>query len=165
MRQWRKWFRLTWGDRALLLGTWFVLISIRFGLRVLSFRRLMRLLHQPAAALPISTPAKKSYQAPTLAQLPGRQGQRVSVERIIWAVEVSSRYMPGGVKCLARALTTQLLMRRQGYVPKLQIGVAKAQDGQLEAHAWVEYQGKVAIGYLKDLPRFVPLPSVEGIRL
>ncbi len=73
--------------------------------------------------------------------------------------------MPGGAKCLARALTTQVLLNRQGYLPDLRIGVAKATAGQLEAHAWVEYQGRIVIGQLNDLSRYLPLPSFEGVKL
>jgi hypothetical protein len=73
--------------------------------------------------------------------------------------------MPGGAKCLARALTTQVLLNRQGYLPDLRIGVAKATAGQLEAHAWIEYQGQVVMGHLNDLARYLPLPSLEGVKL
>ncbi len=67
--------------------------------------------------------------------------------------------MPGQVKCLARALTTQVIIRRQGYTPDLRIGVAKDEANRLEAHAWLELQGYVVIGLLPDLNRFVPMPS------
>ena len=69
--------------------------------------------------------------------------------------------MPGNVKCLARALTTEVLMNRSGYTPELRIGIAQSKTGKLEAHAWIESQGKVLIGQLEDLTRFqiLPLPS------
>lgn len=88
----------------------------------------------------------------------------VTVGKIIWTVNAASRYMPG-VKCLARALTTQVIMSRHGLSGQLRIGVAKTERGKLEAHAWVEYQGRVAIGNLQDLSRFIPLPSLEGVIL
>jgi hypothetical protein len=56
-------------------------------------------------------------------------------------------------------------MTRHGFSPQLRIGVAKGETGKLEAHAWIESQGKIVIGYLKDLSRFTPLPSLEGERL
>jgi hypothetical protein len=87
-----------------------------------------------------------------------------SVRKIIWAVEISSRWMPGGAKCLARALTTQVLLNQCGYTPNLRIGVAKSVNGTLEAHAWIEYQGHVVMGNLRDLSRFIPLPSLEGFK-
>ena len=87
----------------------------------------------------------------------------VSVGKIVWTVNAASRYMPG-VMCLARALTTQVIMSRHGLSPQLRIGVAKTERGKLEAHAWVEYQGRVAIGGLSNLSKFVPLPSLEAER-
>jgi len=90
---------------------------------------------------------------------------QVDLGKIVWAVNIATRYTPGGAKCLARALTTQVLMNSYGDLVELRIGVAKGDGGKLEAHAWVEYQGRVAIGYLSDLSRYIPLPSLEGVRL
>jgi hypothetical protein len=69
--------------------------------------------------------------------------------------------MPGHVKCLARALTTKTLMKQHGYTAELRIGVMRSQAGQLEAHAWIEYQGEVIIGQLHNLVEFTPLPSLR----
>lgn len=88
----------------------------------------------------------------------------LSVGKIVWAIDTGTRYMPGGVKCLARALVAQTLMKQHGHPAQLRIGVAKGETGELEAHAWVEHRGKVAIGYLSDLQRYVPMPSY-GSRL
>ena len=165
MKSLHKFWLLSWDDRILFLTAWVILSCLRLGLWLLPFRLLMRLLSiQPhhAIASPFN---RKKYAAPVLSMLDKSDDCQVSVEIITWAVETASRYTPGGVKCLARALTTQLLMKRYGYVPTLQIGVAKGKDGKLEAHAWIEHQGKVAIGNLADLSRFVPLPSLEGVKL
>jgi len=35
-------------------------------------------------------------------------------------------------------------------------------QGQLQAHAWVESQGRIVSGGLKDLWRYTPLPLLEG---
>jgi Transglutaminase-like superfamily len=90
---------------------------------------------------------------------------QVSLGNIIACVNLSTRYMPGGAKCLARALTTQVLMHRYSHLGELRIGVSKSTTGSLEAHAWIEHQGQVIIGNLEDLPRFIPLPSLNGVRL
>jgi hypothetical protein len=94
------------------------------------------------------------------------QKQSISVSKIIYAVNWVSFWMPGHVKCLARALTAQTLMQWYGYPSDLCIGVAKDEANVFEAHAWVEYQGKVVIGYLDNFSRFVRLPSLqEKVRL
>jgi len=148
MRQPRKLLRLSYGDYQLLLSTFFLLGLVRLGLWLLPFQTLRQLL------------TKISQVNPKRQKL-----NRVSVGKIIWAVNVSSYYMPGSVKCLARALTTKVFLNRYGYSANLQIGVAKGKEGQLEAHAWVESQGKVVIGYLSNLSHFTPLPSLEKQRL
>ncbi|NET04899.1 MAG: lasso peptide biosynthesis B2 protein [Symploca sp. SIO2B6] len=145
MKRLCKLVRLSIGDNQLLIKTFVLLGLVRLGLWLLPFPSLRQAV------------AKLSHSHPK--QPPIKQ---ISVGKIIWAVNLSSRYMPGGVKCLARALTTQVFMSRQGYSPQLRIGVAKGEGGQLEAHAWVESQGQVVIGYLGNLSYFTPLPSLEG---
>jgi Transglutaminase-like superfamily len=147
MRRIGNFLRLSTSDRQLLFNAVFLLITIRAGLYLLPFRVLLKLLKRANKL------SEKSNDT-----------QRASVNKITWTVNAVSRYTPG-VKCLARALTTQVLMNRYGYSAELRIGVAKTEEGKLEAHAWIEYQGKVAIGNLPDLPRFIPLPSLEGVKL
>ncbi|MEO1387729.1 MAG: lasso peptide biosynthesis B2 protein [Cyanobacteria bacterium J06634_6] len=84
----------------------------------------------------------------------------ISVDFIVWAVSVAGYYAPGGAKCLARAITTQLLLNRYGYSHTFHIGVAKSASQALEAHAWIEYQGKVVVGASSRLDRFTPLSSI-----
>ncbi|MBD2605341.1 lasso peptide biosynthesis B2 protein [Scytonema hofmannii FACHB-248] len=134
-------------DRQLLIMTLIILATIRLGLWIMPFRTLLKVL------------AKVSRQSDRL-----QVTNPVSVRKIAWAVNAVSRYMPG-VKCLARALTTQVLMSRYGHSCELRIGVAKGEKGTLEAHAWIEHQGRVVMGYLVDLSRFIPLPSLQGVKL
>ncbi len=145
MRLWHKLQRLQPGDWQFLAQTFFILAGIRIGLLLLNFRDLLKFLHR------ISQPSRKAAKP-------------VSINKIVWAVNVASRYLPG-VKCLARALATELIMRRYSYNPDLRIGVAKDTTGKLEAHAWIEYQGLIIIGNLSDLSRFIPLPSLEGVKI
>jgi Transglutaminase-like superfamily len=147
MKRLRKFLGLSWGDRYLLLSTLVLLLTMRLGLYFLRFRTLLKWVRKVS---------QTTFQSPVKNQ--------TSPGRIIWSVNAISRYMPG-VKCLARALTTHILMSRYGYSPQLQIGVAKAEGGKLEAHAWIEHQGRVAIGHLPDLGRYIPLPSLEGVKL
>lgn len=141
MKQLRKFRQLTYSDCRLLLSTVFLLGTIRLGLWLLPFPILQRLL----------TKMTQTQESPT----------QIPLARVVWAVTVVSRYMPGEVKCLARALATQILLARHGYQAQLRIGVAKGERGQLEAHAWVESQGKIVIGGIKNLGRYTPLPTLE----
>jgi hypothetical protein len=87
-----------------------------------------------------------------------KQGESRGILRakIPRAVMRASRCVPG-TNCLTRALATQFLLHCQGCHTGLQIGVAVCDHGRLQAHAWLEYEGKVLIGNIKDLPRFVSL--------
>ena len=147
MKRLRKFLHLNKRDRQLLISTALLLGTIRLGLWLHPSLTLRRL-----AAGMIKT--KDKLHKP----------DQVSVGRVVWAVEVVSRYMPGKVKCLARALATQVLLSRHGHLTQFRIGVAKSSAEQLEAHAWVESQGRVVIGGLKDLGRYTPLPSLEAKR-
>lgn len=150
MKQLLKFFRLTDRDRQLLIKTFILLTLIRLGLWLLPFQRLRQFLDYVRQS-----------------NLQATSTEPTGLGKIISAVNISSRYMPGGAKCLARALTTQTLMIRRGYSPQLHIGVTKGEQGEFEAHAWVEHQGQVVIGYLADLSRFIPLhyPLWKGVRL
>lgn len=165
MRQLHKLRQLSGSQRSLLLQTWLLLLGIRLGLKFLTFPTLMKLLQVNQVESDEFPSEAKDYTAPALTTLATVTDRAISIKVIIWAVEVATRYMPGRAKCLARALTTQILMKQQGYAPELKIGVAKAENGKFEAHAWIEYQGNVTIGYLTDLYRYIPLPSIEHIKL
>ncbi|NJR40333.1 MAG: lasso peptide biosynthesis B2 protein [Leptolyngbyaceae cyanobacterium CSU_1_4] len=145
--------QMSGSDRLHLLSAFLLLLLIRLSLRLLPFRIVLKLVQK------LSNPGGVSRKNCSL--LP----PCYPISHIVWRVNVSSQYMPGGAKCLARALTTQVLLNQQGYLPDLRIGVAKATAGQLEAHAWVEYQGRVVMGQLNDLARYLPLPSLEGVKL
>lgn len=128
-----------------LLKAYLLLNGIRWGLLCLRFPRLRRLVEHLA-----------QKQQPAQVRLsPG--GARY----IAAVVEAVAVYSPGTVKCLAKALTTQILLRRHGCAPQLQVGVARSEAGLFEAHAWVELAGEVVMGQLPDLDRYKPLPSLE----
>lgn len=145
-----KLLRLQRCDRTLLFKTYILLSFVRLGLWLLPFKTLQQWLAK-------LHPTADYYQTPELIKI-----SRRTVGKVVWAVNTSSRYMPGKVKCLARALATQVLICRRGYDPELKIGVAKTEDHTLEAHAWVELQGQVIMGLVTDLSRFTPMPSLDS---
>jgi hypothetical protein len=121
-----KSLRLTHDDRILLAEAFFWLSLIRAGLKVVKFHNLCNL-------LPILS-----------TQMHDSRREDLSVDRIVWAVKVASRYVRA--ICLPQALAAQILLARRGLPSKLYIGVRRAPGGRSSAHAWLEYQGRVAIG-------------------
>lgn len=74
------------------------------------------------------------------------------------AVRRASRLVPGAT-CLPRALATRVMLERRGIPNALRFGVAKSAAGELEAHAWIEVDGRVVVGDLPDLERYARMPS------
>lgn len=130
------------GDRLLIVNAFFLLNLIRLGLFLLPFSRLLKVLNLYS---------NLRYK---------KVGKQLKVEQILHAVHTSNYYVLGNSKCLAKALTTQVLLRMSGYTSELKIGVAKEKEGDLQAHAWVEYQGRVIIGGLRNLDTFAPITSI-----
>ena len=146
MKWWCNLSGLTNRELLFLLKTFLLLGFVRLGLWLLPYQKLLHLLNQ------ISDRNSGAQEI---------ELNDNHLNQIVRAVNISTRYMPGGAKCLARALTTQVIMKRQGYSPQLRLGVAQGEEGKIEAHAWIEYQGLIVIGDLQNLSRFIPLSPFE----
>jgi hypothetical protein len=143
MKLLRKYLRLRAMDRRLLVKSALLLGAVRLGLWLLPFQTLWRFL------------TKMSCATTTW-----HDTDQTSIERVVWAVAVASRYIPAAT-CLTQALTTRVLLGRQGHLANLRIGVARSETGQFEAHAWVECQGRIVIGGTNASFRYTPLPPLE----
>jgi Transglutaminase-like superfamily len=144
MKRLRKFLSLTPSDRVLLINALLLLGAIRLGLKLLPFQTLRRLL------------ARMAQPIRTLQEV-----EKASVDKVAWAVMVASHYIPGA-RCLAQALATQVLLERRGYSAQLRIGFTRDKGGQMSAHAWVESEGRVAIGGAGSMALYTPLPLKEG---
>jgi len=132
--------------RYLFVKSLLLLGIIRVGLWLLPFRNLRRLLAYIMRA-----------------HVKSQGGNQASLERVVWAVTVASRYVPAAT-CLTQALAAQVLLSRMGHPASLRLGVAHSEAGEFQAHAWVECQGRVVIGGVQAPSRFTPLPLLDGER-
>jgi len=146
MKRLRKFLSLTPRERILLINALLLLGAIRLGLKLLPYQTLRRLLER---------------MAQPIGKLQG--AEKASVDKVAWVVMVASHYIPGA-RCLAQALATQVLLERRGYPTQLRIGFTRGKGGQMSAHAWVESEGRVAIGGAGNMARYilVPIQEVEG---
>lgn len=142
MSRLRKFLRLPYAQQWLLLKIVLLLALVRLGMQLLSFRTLRRVVDR-------------------LSKTSGRlqATDRSSVEEIVWAVELSGRYVPG--TCLTRALAGQILLARRGHPVLLHIGAVREVGEKFLAHAWRETGGQVVIGG-HELERYTPLITVKG---
>ena len=143
MRRILKFVRLPSTEQRVLVKSAFLLVEVRLSLFIFPFRTLLNLLER----------AKSESRV-------ANNVNGMTSDRIAWAVVVASRYIPF-TKCLAQAIVTQILFARYGYTAQLHIGVAKDGRERLKAHAWVESQGRIVIGDLKDISRYSQLPSLK----
>lgn len=72
------------------------------------------------------------------------------------AVRRARRGVPAA-SCLTQALAMRAMLGRRGVASTVLFGVAKRDDGTLEAHAWVEHAGRVVIGRVANMERFARL--------
>lgn len=81
-------------------------------------------------------------------------------ERLLAAVAAVSRRLLPQRPCLTQALTARLLLGWRGARPtELRIGVARGPDEGLNAHAWLERDGRVLTGGAASPRVFEPLTS------
>jgi hypothetical protein len=142
MRRIVRFARLPAADRRLLATAAALLCATRVGLWLFPFGLVQRV----AARL------EQRHSGPAD---PG------AARRVVWAVDVASRYVASG-NCLNRALTAKVLLARHGLSTHLRIGVRRDSVGGLLAHAWVESADGVLIGNLPELSRYAPLHSRES---
>jgi hypothetical protein len=135
-RKWHTARTLTAGDWWLLIRAWWLLLAADLALRWFSFQKVQRLF----IAMPAATPSAKFSKA----------------QRIVRRVDIAARHHLYSMTCLRRALVAQRLLAECGLATELRIGVRKT-GPQLEAHAWVEFEG-VPIGEMQTrLAPFTPL--------
>jgi transglutaminase superfamily protein len=124
----RKARQLSASDWRMLLGAagWFVIVE--FGLRLLALKTLLAVLDGRRRS------RAKGIEAPP-----------PSPDRASYCVELASRVYPFEATCLKKALVLFALLKRRGVEVRLVIGATKT-DRKLDAHAWLEHQGRVIIG-------------------
>lgn len=89
----------------------------------------------------------------------GRPSGDVPVAQTVWAVgAVAGRLFPDD-PCLTQALAARVALRRLGRPTTLRLGVAEATGGGIEAHAWLEDDGRVLIGGAQSPRSYVALQA------
>lgn len=132
-----RFFKCPVAERHLLLKTWAILWSFRLALWILPFRYFKRFLEN---------------QEPRTEKI--SETDVIQVQRVVWAIQTTSRHVPNGRNCLLKAISASYLLRRLGYPSELHIGVNRSDVGELDAHAWIVFNGEVIIGDLQDLSQF-----------
>lgn len=145
MRRILRFLRLPLADQCFLIKVMLLVWAVRIMLWLLPFRKVRDLLTR--------------FSGTAGSELTGAQS---AIDRIAWAVTAGSHFVPAAT-CLTQALATKILLRRCGYHASVHIGVTRTDAGKLQAHAWVESNGKIVIGGSEaSLKRFTLLAAANG---
>jgi len=127
--KWRRFRKRPPEDRRLILHAALLLPLTEIGLRFLGFRRWKELIEE----FFLSTPHREA--------LP-EELQWESAARVVRALRSAALHGLTEPNCLERSMTLWWLLRRDGIDGELHIG-ARKENGQFQAHAWIELGGKV----------------------
>jgi hypothetical protein len=145
MSKLRKALALSASDWLLIAQALMWFVAVEVGLRCLVLQKLLQIIQRPGNATTGST----------------EQGEpRVVPERVAYCVGLAAR-VHWSATCLKKSLVLYALLMRWGFEARLLIGAARGTRGQLDAHAWLECQGKVLLGETA-LGQYTPLYAVAG---
>lgn len=144
----RKVLALPSAERWLLLRAVLMLPAVTLALKTIGLRRCH-------LAMERLMPLRQSHEFSA-----GTARQRG--RRTAWLVRVAATHGFVRASCLAQSLSVAGLLRRQRIPVTLCIGVRKHQ-GQLQAHAWIEYQNEVLTDDAQVRRRFAPFDDIHRI--
>lgn len=136
--RWRRLRALRLGDWRLFAEAWWTLLWLQPASRYFPFAFLERL---------VTSRGRLGHTRP---------GASTQADRVGVAVVRAERYQPWRVRCLGRSLTLQLLLDRRGIASALRFGVRK-EGTALQAHAWVEHEGRPLAESPATLGAYEPL--------
>lgn len=122
-----RFFTYTREERIILIRAFAISGLIRLGLWVFPFNTILNLVSS-------IDPGSRRELDPS-----------ISVPLVVWAVGIVNFHIPGST-CLVQALASQAMLALKGIPSCLCIGVSKGQETLIDAHAWLEVDGKAVIG-------------------
>jgi hypothetical protein len=142
----RKFTSLDRSTRILVLEAAAVMALVWTGLRLARLPTLRRILDRYAGSSTAGNPRQPDAIAPVC-----RAITQVAARVPSWT-------------CLVQALAADAILRQRGLTCELRIGVRVRRDrpAALQAHAWVECHGEVAIGAVEDLSDFKVLMALRS---
>lgn len=81
--------------------------------------------------------------------------------RVLWAVDAAARRLLPRKPCLTQALVARWLLARHGIPSTMRIGVAYDARRRLQAHAWLEQEGRVILGGADSPLKYTPLAPLQ----
>ena len=143
---WHRFRQLNAQSQRIVVKAAVVLAATWIGLRVAGYRRWKRLLDLRASA-------RHASEAGTAAKESALAVARLEAS--------AARHLLLRTNCLEQSLVLWWLLRRRGIAAELRIG-ARKENGQFEAHAWVELEGVVLNDAQGQHLHFAPFDGLHG---
>ena len=141
-----KFRQLSWDDRRLLFQSALLLPVVHLALLLLGYYRLREAIEKRIRLKPTPWPVSDAESLQRARQ----------ISRII---SIAAQYGFYRATCLRRSVLLWGFLRQEAIPSKVCFGVRRT-AGQLEAHAWVEYQGRIVNDSSSIHERFQPLYEV-----
>lgn len=81
------------------------------------------------------------------------------VARVAWAIPRAALVVPWRSDCLRQAEAARAWLAAHGLTASLKLGSYRTNEGQLETHAWLEWQGEVVTG--GSIEHFAPFMTAN----
>ena len=139
-----RFFKLPMDMKFLFVKAFFISAAIRFSILFISFKKLA------------GFAGKYKEESPKVLE----DKDKINVAKVSWVVNTASKFTPWESKCLVKAMTAQILLKRYKVSSTLYLGVAKDKgSNKLLAHAWLRAGenfvtgGNEKVGF-KEVARF-----------
>lgn len=76
------------------------------------------------------------------------------IKNIGWAIETCSSHTPWKSNCLAKAIATRFMLGRRKISSVILFGLKKTDEGEIEAHAWVNCHDSTLTGEVFDIESY-----------
>lgn len=135
-----EWTRLSGRERGIFFRTFILLPLVTTSLKTIGFRRTQ-------AWLALKT---------SRAFVPLVEHTRTEVWRTTHLVRSARRWHILPSTCLSHSLVLWRLLRWQGIDSDIRIGIRRRTSGEVEAHAWIEWNGEVLNDCADVAAHYVP---------
>lgn len=138
-----RFLKLPLSEKILYAEAFLAVISTGFILRLVPFRFIRKSLAKRLSSDVVEGPVNWT-----------------EIHKIVRSVNFFSRFHPFA-SCLSKSIAALLLIKHNGGNAVLKIGVAKDEDKNFMAHAWLETNGRIVIGKLPPMSRYTVLDTLS----
>jgi hypothetical protein len=126
----RKFFKITWTDKKMIMEAFCLTGIVRFCILFVAFSKLAKIT------------GKYNEESDDILC----DEQIFIGNKVAYVVNLVSRHTPWKSKCLVKALTAQIMIKRRKSSSTVYLGVAKDENKKLIAHAWLRCGNNVITG-------------------